>query len=169
MSPSLTKRMQIGEEELERRRAVAPRRSPKTLSHVSRCRISTDGASEACSPGRPCTQSPGWGRLEGSTAKETGSRERQKEHPCSRSARSPSIAWERSRRPHRHAASMHTHTLHVPNFVGAPRKKIVFHKMSFELELDSRNATRAMRGMAMPRQAGGGGGGARRLLLFSLT
>jgi hypothetical protein len=40
MSPSLTKRMQISEEELERRRAVAPRRSPKTLSHLSQCRIS---------------------------------------------------------------------------------------------------------------------------------
>jgi hypothetical protein len=52
-------------------------------------------------------------------------RERQKERPCSRSARSPSIAWERSRRPHRHAASMHTHTRHVPNLVGAPRKKFI--------------------------------------------
>jgi hypothetical protein len=86
-SPSLTKRMQISDEELERRWAVAPRRSPKTLSLVSRCRIS---------PGWLCMLSSGWRRLEGGATKET-SRERQKEHAHSRSGRSLGIAWEQSR------------------------------------------------------------------------
>jgi hypothetical protein len=51
--------------------------SQKTLSPASRCRISMDGVSEACSPGWVCTQSLEWGRLEDDTTKETGQRERE--------------------------------------------------------------------------------------------
>jgi hypothetical protein len=54
---------------LKWRRVVTLRRSPNTLSPISRCRISMNGASEACSPEWLCTQSSGWRRLEDNTTK----------------------------------------------------------------------------------------------------
>jgi integrase len=63
---------------------------------------------------------------------------------------------------------MHTHARHVPNPIGAPSKKIVFHKNEFQTRFTKRDATHACDGRrGMARRAGGGGGGGVRVGFFS--
>jgi hypothetical protein len=73
--------MQISKEEIERRQAVVPRRSPKTLSPISRCRISTDRASEAGSPRMAVHAATGRGKTRGWHSKGNFARETEGTHP----------------------------------------------------------------------------------------
>jgi cell division protein FtsI/penicillin-binding protein 2 len=70
----------------EQSRRDAPQ---KILSPASRCRISMDGVSEACSPERPCTQSTGWERTREQHNKRNFSKERQRRDTCFTSFISP--------------------------------------------------------------------------------
>jgi hypothetical protein len=75
----------------------------------------------------------GMGKTRGQRSKRNFARETEGTHR-SISGRSTGIAWERSHRLNRtatcrrqgYAASMHTHTRHVSNSVGAPSKNLVF-------------------------------------------
>jgi hypothetical protein len=74
------------------------------------------------------------------------------------------------RRRQGHAASMHTQARHVPNSVGAPNKKFVFHKNEFWTRTQFTKCDTCVRCEAWHGEAGGRRRrSARRLLLFSLT
>jgi hypothetical protein len=157
----------------KQRWAATSRRSPKTLSPVSRCRISSDGVSEAYSSGRLCTQSTERGILEEDRKKRNlVASERQKRVEDSNiccvscflvycwrgTAEQTATSWKTETR---------AECANVPNSVVIPTKVLAFHNTGIELDLglDSRNMTRR----TVVRRGGWQRRGAHELLLFSLT